>query len=239
MGGQPGKPKPPGNPPVRPEPQEPKPIQEPPTPIPVPPVERPPAPIRAVADRLLIPRRCSGGPQAPKVRNGLPSGGERIRTFGSAMRSHRRQRGRGLTPPDSGGEWLLGPSPEQLDRYHGEYDGARGAADLRRSGRHDDPDPRPTAGRGPRCRQTHSAIYRFFQSQHMGDRSFRLPLPRRPRGILRRAARHRRQFPGRAETGVTGSRLCYVPASDGFQVGKLREAGALVLAKSNMAEFAR
>jgi hypothetical protein len=51
MGGQPGKPKPPGNPPVRPEPQEPKPIQEPPTPIPVPPVERPPAPIRA--DRCL------------------------------------------------------------------------------------------------------------------------------------------------------------------------------------------
>ena len=42
MGGQPGKPKPPGNPPVRPEPQEPKPIQEPPKPIPVPPVERPP-----------------------------------------------------------------------------------------------------------------------------------------------------------------------------------------------------
>ena len=47
MGGQPGKPKPPGNPPVRPEPQEPKPIQEPPTPIPIPPVEIPPAPIRA------------------------------------------------------------------------------------------------------------------------------------------------------------------------------------------------
>ena len=35
MGGQPGKPKPPGNPPVRQEPQEPKPIEEPPTPIPV------------------------------------------------------------------------------------------------------------------------------------------------------------------------------------------------------------
>jgi len=33
MGGQPGKPKPPGNPPVRPEPEEPKPIEEPPTPI--------------------------------------------------------------------------------------------------------------------------------------------------------------------------------------------------------------
>jgi hypothetical protein len=47
MGGQPGKPKPPGNPPIRPEPQEPKPIEEPPRPIPLPPVERPPAPIRA------------------------------------------------------------------------------------------------------------------------------------------------------------------------------------------------
>ena len=51
MGGQPGKPKPPGNPPIRPEPQEPKPIEEPLRPIPVPPVERPPAPIGA--DRVL------------------------------------------------------------------------------------------------------------------------------------------------------------------------------------------
>ena len=57
MGGQPGKPKPPGNPPVRPEPQEPKPIEEPPTPIPVPPVERPPEPIRA--DRLSCPTRSA------------------------------------------------------------------------------------------------------------------------------------------------------------------------------------
>jgi hypothetical protein len=47
MGGQPGKPKPPGNPPVRPEPQQPAPIEEPPRPIPIPPVERPPAPIGA------------------------------------------------------------------------------------------------------------------------------------------------------------------------------------------------
>jgi hypothetical protein len=37
---------------------------------------------------------------------------ERIRTFGSAMRSHRRQRGCGLTPPDPDDEWrLLGPPP--------------------------------------------------------------------------------------------------------------------------------
>ena len=57
MGGQPGKLKPPGNPPVRPEPQEPKPIEEPPTPIPVPPVERPPEPIRA--DRLSCPTRSA------------------------------------------------------------------------------------------------------------------------------------------------------------------------------------
>ena len=55
MGGQPGKLKPPGNPPVRPEPQEPKPIQEPPTPIPVPPVERHPVPMRA--DRVSCPTR--------------------------------------------------------------------------------------------------------------------------------------------------------------------------------------
>src|SRR5947208_3584226 len=42
QGGQPGKPKPPGNPPVRQEPQRPQPIEEPPRPLPVPPVERPP-----------------------------------------------------------------------------------------------------------------------------------------------------------------------------------------------------
>jgi hypothetical protein len=45
MGGQPGKPSPPGNPPIRREPQRP-PVEEPPRPIPVPPVERPPAPMR-------------------------------------------------------------------------------------------------------------------------------------------------------------------------------------------------
>ena len=55
MGGQPGKPKPPGNPPVCPEPEEPRPMQEPPTPIPVPPVERPPALIKA--DRVFCPTR--------------------------------------------------------------------------------------------------------------------------------------------------------------------------------------
>jgi hypothetical protein len=44
---------------------------------------------------------------------GLADEGERIRTFGSAMRSHRRQRGRGVMPPDPGGEWrLLGPPPD-------------------------------------------------------------------------------------------------------------------------------
>src|SRR5215467_12505999 len=44
MGGQPGKPKPPGNLPTRPEPQKPPPIEEPLRPIRVPPIERPPAP---------------------------------------------------------------------------------------------------------------------------------------------------------------------------------------------------
>ena len=47
MGGQPGKPKPPGNPPIRQEPQRPQPIEEPPRPLPVPPVERPPLPMQA------------------------------------------------------------------------------------------------------------------------------------------------------------------------------------------------
>jgi hypothetical protein len=45
MGGQPGKPKPLGNPPQ--EPQRPQPIEEPPRPLPVPPVERPPLPMQA------------------------------------------------------------------------------------------------------------------------------------------------------------------------------------------------
>jgi hypothetical protein len=44
MGGQPGKPKPIGNPPIRYEPQRP-PIEESPKPIPPPPVERPPLPV--------------------------------------------------------------------------------------------------------------------------------------------------------------------------------------------------
>jgi len=40
----------------------------------------------------------------------LSAGGKRIRTVGSAMRLHRRQRCRGVTPPDPGGErQLLGP----------------------------------------------------------------------------------------------------------------------------------
>jgi hypothetical protein len=47
MGQQPGKPKPPGNPAIRPEPRQPQPIEGPPRPIPIPPVERPPAPIVA------------------------------------------------------------------------------------------------------------------------------------------------------------------------------------------------
>jgi hypothetical protein len=47
MGEQPGKPKPPGNPPIRPEPRQPQPIEEPPRPIPIPPVESPPPPIVA------------------------------------------------------------------------------------------------------------------------------------------------------------------------------------------------
>jgi hypothetical protein len=51
MGQQPGKPKPPGNPPIRLEPGRRQPIEEPPKPIPIPPVENPPPPI--VADRAF------------------------------------------------------------------------------------------------------------------------------------------------------------------------------------------
>jgi len=50
MGGQPGKPKPPGNPPAYPhrddDDNDDAPIEAPPMPIPVPPIERPPAPMR-------------------------------------------------------------------------------------------------------------------------------------------------------------------------------------------------
>jgi hypothetical protein len=49
LGGQPGKPKPPGKPPDYPDDDKEDmqaPIEEPPMPIPGPPVERPPAPMR-------------------------------------------------------------------------------------------------------------------------------------------------------------------------------------------------
>ena len=59
MGQQPGKPKPPGNPPIRPEPRQPQPIEEPPRPIPIPPVERPPPPVVAYFAFDLVPRRAS------------------------------------------------------------------------------------------------------------------------------------------------------------------------------------
>jgi hypothetical protein len=53
----------------------------------------------------------SGFDFAREVRGRLFAVGERIRTFGSAMRLHRRQRGRGVTPPS--GEWrLVGPPPD-------------------------------------------------------------------------------------------------------------------------------
>jgi hypothetical protein len=52
----------------------------------------------------------------PMVR-GLSPGAEWIRTFGSAMRSHRRQRRRGVTPTDPGGEWRLPGPPPDNSRY--------------------------------------------------------------------------------------------------------------------------
>ena len=61
MGGQPGKPKPPGNPPTR-EPQRPPPVEEPPRPIPVPPVDRPPPPMQVYPEPLLDPLQPRCGP---------------------------------------------------------------------------------------------------------------------------------------------------------------------------------
>ena len=69
---------------------------------------------RDMLDREVI-KASSLSPGGSAVREGpkvcrLPAGGKRIRTIGSAMRLHRRQRGRGVTPPDpAGGWWLLGP----------------------------------------------------------------------------------------------------------------------------------
>jgi hypothetical protein len=52
VGGQPGKPKPPGNP-IEREPPRVPPVEEPPDPIPVPPTEPPPAPLEAALDYPL------------------------------------------------------------------------------------------------------------------------------------------------------------------------------------------
>jgi acetyl esterase/lipase len=71
-----------------------------------------PLTVRAVGLRVQGPGRRPATREGPKV-CGLPAGGERIRTFGSAMRLHRRrQRDLGVTPPDPGGEWRRpGPRP--------------------------------------------------------------------------------------------------------------------------------
>jgi hypothetical protein len=69
MGGQPGKPSPPGNPPERPDPELPPPVEEPPRPVPPPPVEPPPAPMQArrgyarlsaIADQFAAPNSLIG-----------------------------------------------------------------------------------------------------------------------------------------------------------------------------------
>ena len=99
MGGQPGKPKPPGNPPVRQEPQRPQPIEEPPRPLPVPPVERPPLPMQASNLTCIkmqsIPQRvwenanghdiANAYPQAVRTREGnnRPPGQGVLRSKGS------------------------------------------------------------------------------------------------------------------------------------------------------------
>jgi hypothetical protein len=54
MGGQPGKPKPLGNPVERPEPPPRPPIQEPPGPIPLPPLEQPPPPMAATVSKRYL-----------------------------------------------------------------------------------------------------------------------------------------------------------------------------------------
>ena len=71
MGGQPGKPKPIGNPPIRYEPQRP-PIEEPPKPIPPPPVERPPLPAGVLVHRIRrMVRPPSARYRSPAVLTGI------------------------------------------------------------------------------------------------------------------------------------------------------------------------
>ena len=73
MGGQPGKPKPPGDPPGPREPQRPPPVEEPPRPIPVPPVDRPPPPMQVYPERCLTtaPGRMPSEPARRAVDAGL------------------------------------------------------------------------------------------------------------------------------------------------------------------------
>jgi hypothetical protein len=67
MGGQPGKPKPPGNPPDRESPQRRPPVEEPPRPIPIPPMERPPAPMQVYPETLRRLRSCLHGLHRPRL----------------------------------------------------------------------------------------------------------------------------------------------------------------------------
>jgi protein TonB len=76
MGGQPGKPKPPGDPPGPREPQRPPPVEEPPRPIPVPPVDRPPPPMQVYPEPLL-----DHGPWPYAERTGSAGVPRRYRSF--------------------------------------------------------------------------------------------------------------------------------------------------------------
>jgi hypothetical protein len=87
MGGQPGKPKPPGNPPEPREPQRTPPVEEPPSPIPVPPVERPPpsafyAGISGGSRLSLGSRGPRGVARGPSLRHRVPQGRETDRQHG-------------------------------------------------------------------------------------------------------------------------------------------------------------
>ena len=82
MGGQPGKPKPLGNPPIRQEPQQPQPIEEPPRPLPVPPVERPPLPMQASNSTYINAENAATGLgecEWPPHRQGESTGGTYVR----------------------------------------------------------------------------------------------------------------------------------------------------------------
>jgi hypothetical protein len=113
----------------------------------------------------------------------LSAGGKRIRTVGSAMRLHRRQRYRGVTPPDPGGERrLLGtPLDNSIDNAEAGNSSGRTASAVRAGCRP------PTASGRRRCAGRGRGCGRVGAARHNGGgRARRAELPGAPNDRARR-----------------------------------------------------